>query len=340
MSERKDEEETRQEKEGSSPRGAASSEKRPRYALHLTLFIATCLSTCWVGARFVHGEKVGLDSLHLVLDGIPFAVALMGILLSHEMGHFIVARRHHVDATLPFFIPLPFGLVGTLGAVIGMPPTRNRNALVDIGAAGPLAGLLVAIPVLIYGLNLSPIIPRGGGLLEGNSITYLLLKWVTKGMILPGNGLDVDLHQVAWAGWVGLLITMLNLIPIGQLDGGHIAYAYFGPQQDKLSALLHRGLLPLATVVYAYATWDLISVGNSASVAFQLNIQVGVFWIVWWGLLHLFRRMGRGYHPPVDAAPLTLGRQRLAWGMAIIFVLLFTPIPLRVFILPPAPGVA
>lgn len=313
---------------------------RQRYALHLGLFVATCLSTCWVGARFVHGDKVSFDNLSLVLEGIPFSAALMGILLAHEMGHYVLARVHRVDATLPFFIPLPFGLVGTLGAVIGMPPTRDRNALVDIGAAGPLAGLAVAIPVLIYGLTLSPIIPRGGGYLEGNSILYLLLKLITKGMILPGNGLDVDLHQVAWAGWVGLLITMLNLIPIGQLDGGHIAYAYLGSRQDRLSALLHRGLLPLAAIVYAYASWDLMSVGNRPSVALLLNIQVGVFWAIWWGLLHIFKRMGRGYHPPVDPSPLTAGRRRLARGMALLFLLLFTPIPLRVFVLPPGPGAA
>lgn len=317
------------------------SERRSRrYALHLGLFVATCLSTCWVGARFVHGDKVGLDALGLIADGIPFAAALMGILLSHEMGHFVLARKHDVDATLPFFIPLPFGLVGTLGAVIGMPPTHKRNALVDIGAAGPLAGLAVAIPVLLYGLSLSPVIARTGGYLEGNSLLYLLLKLISKGLVLPGGGLDVDLHQVAWAGWVGLLITMLNLIPIGQLDGGHIAYAYFGPRQNRVSALLHRALLPLALVVYGYATWDLIRVGNEPSVAMLVNIQVGVFWLVWWGLLHLFRRMGRGYHPPVDDEELTAGRRRLAQGMAVLFLLLFTPIPLRLFLLPRAGGSA
>lgn len=259
----------------------------------------------------------------------------MAILLAHEMGHFVVARRHRVPASLPHFVPLPIALFGTLGAVISMPPTRNRNALVDIGAAGPLAGLAVALPVLTYGLHTSQLVARASGVLqEGNSILYLGLKFAMTGHWLPSDSLDIALGPVAQAGWVGLLVTMLNLLPVGQLDGGHIAYAYFGERQDRVSLWLHRGLLPLALLTFCFAVWDLWHRGVSLPSAALANISVGISWIVWWFLLTVFRRMGGGYHPPTDEQPLTPGRRRLCVTMLVLFGLLFTPIPLRPFLLP------
>src|SRR2546429_2395551 len=156
------------------------------------------------------------------------------------MGHYVTARVHGVPASLPYFIPLPFIGFGTLGAVIGMKPSRNRNAIVDIGAAGPLCGLVVAIPIVIYGLMQSKVgpVPRGAQF-EGNSILYMVLKRIITGHWLPGDGLDVQLGPVAEAGWAGLFVTMLNLIPIGQLDGGHVATGYFGGERyERVSRFL------------------------------------------------------------------------------------------------------
>src|SRR5262252_5185317 len=173
---------------------------RRELALHLGLFVA-CIVTTWVAG------------------GPYFAGTLMGILVCHEAGHYIVGRRHGVPVSLPYFIPLPPGItLGTLGAVIRMDkPITDRNALFDVGASGPIAGLVVAIPLLAIGLCLSHVAPIPASAdqgLEGNSILYALLKYAVFGRWLPGDGVDVDLHPMAFAGWVGLLITMINLMPI------------------------------------------------------------------------------------------------------------------------------
>jgi membrane-associated protease RseP (regulator of RpoE activity) len=327
------------DEQASSQEPSLQSADGPRWALPILLFVLTCLSTTWVGAKAVHEDKLTLDTLFevlpLLIDGIPFSASLMAILLSHEMGHFILARRHRVPASLPYFVPVPIALFGTLGAVIAMPPTKDRNALVDIGAAGPLAGLVVALPILVYGLTQSEIVTRQSGVLqEGNSLLYLGLKYLVTGHWLPGNGLDIALGPVAQAGWVGLLVTMLNLLPVGQLDGGHIAYAFFGRRQDTFSLWLHRGLLPLAGASYSFAVWDLWRRGVALSTASLVNISVGLSWVVWWFLLTVFRRMGGGYHPPTDDCALSPWRRRLCIAMLGLFGLLFTPIPLRPFLLP------
>ena len=184
-------------------------------------------------------------------DGLIYSVPLMMILLCHELGHYIVARRHGVDASLPYFIPFPFGPLGTLGAVIGMrQSSTDRKKLIDVGAAGPLAGLAIAIPVLVVGLlrsHLGPRVHDGAALMEGNSILYAVLKRLTKGAWLPSSDVDVDLDPMAYAGWAGLLITMINLMPIGQLDGGHVATAYFGNRYGRFADRLRR-LLPVVAV--------------------------------------------------------------------------------------------
>src|SRR5262249_19738430 len=158
------------------------------------------------------------------VGGPVYAATLLGILLTHEMGHYVVARRHGIDVSLPYFIPVPFAL-GTMGAVIRMrSPIPTRDALIDVGAAGPLAGLAVAVPLLLWGLAESPVTPiPPGGAIEGNSLGYLVCKLLVKGRVLPGDGLDVQLSPMAMAAWVGLLVTFINLIPLAQLDGGHIA---------------------------------------------------------------------------------------------------------------------
>ena len=161
------------------------------------------------------------------------------------MGHY-VAAPHKADVTLPYFIPMPFGL-GTMGAVIRLKsPIKNRRQLFDIGVAGPLAGLAMAIPLLMIGLLTSPVQYIGRplpGWQEGNSILYVLLKLITKGQILPGGGYDVIINAIAFAGWFGLIVTMINLLPIGQLDGGHIIFSLFGRKQWQIAIVAQVLLL-------------------------------------------------------------------------------------------------
>src|SRR5262249_48648354 len=157
----------------------------------------------------------------------------------HELGHYFVARRRGVAVSLPYFIPLPpYVSLGTLGAVIRMDkPIEDRGALFDVGAAGPIAGLVVAVPLLAIGPYLSPVGMSldDNGFQEGNSVLYGLLKLAIKGRWLPANGVDVQLHPMAMAAWVGLLVTMINLMPIGQLDGGHVARAALGERHEAWS---------------------------------------------------------------------------------------------------------
>ena len=302
-----------------APVAAPTAAPKPRspardLALHLGLFVATCLTTWW-------GQ------------GVAFAATLMTILVCHEMGHYVLARRHRIDVSLPYFIPLPPQIsLGTLGAVIKMrSPIRDRNALIDVGAAGPIAGLVVAIPALIIGLSMSSVGPiEPGGTQEGNSILYGVLKLTIFGQWLPSGGVDVQLHPMAFAAWVGLLITMINLIPIGQLDGGHVLRAGLGDRHEKVSAILHRGLLVVALVGggWLYGVARAHDAGHLAALGFAL---FGVMpWLVWAIALTIMRNLTGGeYHPPVGGPPLTRGRRRLVWVMSAVFILLFAPVPMR-----------
>jgi Zn-dependent protease len=312
-----------------------STPHRPRYLTSLLLFLATVVTTTAQGASHVHRGPIWP-----IWDGWVYSVPLLAILVCHEFGHYFAARFHGVPASLPYFIPLPppIGLLGTMGAVITQEATTDRKKLIDIGAAGPLAGIVVAIPVLLIGLRLSPVVAiAGGGLQEGNSLLYALVKRTVTGQWLPGGGQDVDLHPTAWAGWAGLLVTMLNLIPIGQLDGGHIATAYFGNRYSRVAAVLHRGLPLLAglafLVVYLTVRNDLAS--YPASQVSWLPVEVSVmpafFWLMWAAvLLGMKRASGGQYHPPVDDVPLPRGRRRLFWVACVTFLLTFMPIPLRI----------
>ncbi|HXU80361.1 MAG TPA: site-2 protease family protein, partial [Polyangia bacterium] len=283
---------------------------RPSYRTHILLFLATVLTTTAQGAASVHKDGAMWPLWH----GWVYSVPLLAILLSHEFGHYIAARIHKVPASLPYFIPLPppIGLLGTMGAVITQEASTDRKKLIDIGAAGPLAGLLVAIPVLWIGLKLSPVAASsGGGMQEGNSLLYALLKRAVTGEWLPGHGRDVQLHPTAFAGWAGLLVTMLNLIPIGQLDGGHVATAYFGNDYRRVAGVLHRGLPFLAALVFMVVAWgvrqDLAALPREAVgwTPFRIALLASLPWVVWAALLRLMKRISGGqYHPPVDATPL------------------------------------
>jgi len=302
--------------------------------LNIALFFTTLLTTTMQGAL----ERHAFVSVFPLQDGLAFSLPLMAILLCHEMGHYVAARLHRVPASLPYFVPLPpgIGLFGTMGAVILQSRTSDRRKLIDIGAAGPLAGLAVAIPILIYGLSISPVQPLVGvGVQEGNSILYAVLKRLIHGAWLPGGGRDVMLHPTAMAGWAGLLVTMLNLLPLGQLDGGHIAIAYFGNRYGRASRIL-QNLLPLFAVlvglgVYADAGAELARLGGALPVsAVNIAISAGMPWVMWFLLLALLRRLSGGVdHPPVDDRPLPASRASLFWIVFVTFVTIFMPIPMR-----------
>jgi membrane-associated protease RseP (regulator of RpoE activity) len=298
---------------------AAAAPPPPRGPwVNVALFLATVVSVFWVGASNWSGEE---DAP--IWKGWTFAVPLLSILLCHEFGHYVFARLHRVDASLPYFIPFPFFLFGTLGAVIKMRGRiGTRNALLDIGAAGPIAGLVVAIPVLCVGLAHSDVAPiRPGGLLEGQAILYVAIKRMVIGPI--PDGFDVYLHPTALAGWVGLFITMLNLLPVGQLDGGHVAYALFGEDQDRHSRWLHR-LLPVAGVgISCWSVWSHREKGWGA----LMHAGEGLNWVFFALVLFLIHRGGLR-HPPTGPAPLSPGRRVVAWACLALLVLLFMPVPM------------
>ncbi len=246
----------------------------------------------------------------LWMIGVPYALTLLTILGVHEMGHYVMAKRHKADVTLPYFIPMPFGL-GTMGAVIRLKsPIKNRRQLFDIGVAGPLAGLAIAIPLLIIGLSLSPVEFVGRsvpGAQEGNSILYAVLKFITKGQWLPGGGYDVMINAIAFPAWFGLIVTMINLLPIGQLDGGHIIYALFGRLQWQVAMVAEFILLGLGMYL-AFTTGQILNV-----------------WLLWAILVQVF---GLRHPPPLDdLTPLDRKRKLIGWATIVIFFLIFTPLP-------------
>ncbi len=272
-------------------------ETRPNWLLFAALLLVTLASVF-----AVHGyTPEGLQWR----QGVSFALPLLLILLFHEFGHFLVSRRNHMATSPPYFIPMPLSIFGTLGAVIVMrKPARNRKQLFQMAVAGPLAGLVLAIPLLFYGLFLSQVatLPPPPYLLEGNSLFYLAAKWLVFGRILPSGGMDVMLHNMAFAAWVGLFITGLNLIPAGQLDGGHISYTLFGPKAKWVSWAMLAFFVVLST---QYAGWLL------------------------WTLLIFF--LGRVYAVPMDdLTPLPRPYKMLGYGMLLLLILLFVPVPITV----------
>jgi membrane-associated protease RseP (regulator of RpoE activity) len=285
------------------------------------LFVATCATT------FAAGSASGEFS-----DGVIYMSAIMGILLVHEMGHFTAARLHRVDASLPYFLPMPLPPIGTFGAVIAMrQPPHSRAALLDIGAAGPLAGLLVTVPVCYAGLLLSEIRPLAslpeGAIMEGNSLLYLALKHLSHPELQPGD--DIWLHPLAWAGWIGLLVTSLNLLPAGQLDGGHVTYALFGPRRHAAlarrvrQAVLGLGCLgAVCLLVLMWQPWvDWLTAAGFIDWALRGAGMTG--WLLWALLL---RFVGRSHPPVVDDAPLGPGRRAVGWFCLGVALATFQPV--------------
>jgi Zn-dependent protease len=290
------------------------------WRVNLALFLVTILTTMFMGAIYEGAffpENVEITSLSQMMGGIaqnwteifqglPFCLSIMAILGIHELGHYFAARYHNVPVTLPYFIPMPLSIIGTMGAVIRLKgPVKNKRALLDVGASGPLAGFIVAIPIFLYGLYTSELgaLPNAPFQYEGNSLMYILAKFIVFQRYLPGGGVDVYLNQVAWAAWVGLLVTGLNLIPVGQLDGGHVSYALFGKKARYFFLPVIIGLLLL--VVF----------GNT------------FMWILWILLLLVFGRM---YAEPLDdVTPLDTKRKVIAILTLALFVLVFVPLPFR-----------
>ncbi|MEN6407086.1 MAG: site-2 protease family protein [Thermoguttaceae bacterium] len=275
---------------------------RRRWRLPLLLFLGTCLTTLLAGAS----DKAWIEQGWLagLVSGLRYALPVMTILLCHEMGHFIQAHRYGVYASWPYFIPMPFSPIGTMGAVIAMEPrVGHRRALFDIGISGPLAGLVPTIIFLVVGLKHSGFaVPVKNAMLFGDP---LLVKALVYWILGPTpKGYEVVIDPMAFAGWVGLLVTSLNLIPIGQLDGGHILYAL-------LRRKAHRVAKTLLLTALFLVIWKWETLGQ---------------WILMVVLLFLMGPI----HPPTadDEEPLGVFRYILGWATLAFIVIGFTPTPL------------
>lgn len=270
--------------------------------INVLLFVLTALTTTAVGALYSNEPS---DSWILFfLRGWVFSVPLMAILLVHEMGHYLTGRRHHLDVTPPYFIPA-IPPLGTFGAFIKIrSPITNRKVLLEVGASGPISGALVAIPLLFVGLYLSdmqPQIAEAKGFAFGSSIILELLCLLRFGAF--SFNATILLHPTAMAAWFGLFVTAMNLLPIGQLDGGHVIYALFGPRWARIVSI----------------------------VVFACLIPLGIFlWPGWFmfGVLTLF--LGLRHPPPLDPyTPLDRGGRLLGWTAIVLFLLTFIPVPLN-----------
>lgn len=251
--------------------------------IHIALFVATVVSMFLVSFVDEDGPRK-LRAIH----GAQFAGTLTAILLFHEFGHYFAARIHKVEASLPFFIPLPIpgmSLLGTMGAVIRMRGTiPNRRALLDIGAAGPLAGLAVAIPAYFWGAAHSQIVPisDANGIELGDSIALKLLDLLAHPNLPPGT--ELSLSPVAFAAWGGMLITMINLFPVSQLDGGHVLHALIGERQNKLAVVLHQSMLVFFFVsVGSYLARDIHA--GIGIVRLGHHVYNSLFWFIWFHVL-------------------------------------------------------
>lgn len=284
--------------------GDLNGRPRRRFFLPLFLFAATCLSTFWVGASswmpldaMTSWQRVYLNIVAGWAQGVTYMMALMAILITHEMGHFLFALRYHIPASYPMFIPLPINPIGTMGAVIGLDGLKaDRRQLFDLGLAGPLAGLLVAVPVVCMGIQRLDLESQGPGQLAFHNplLVKLLITWLRTDIPADATIGIRQLNPFFLAGWVGLLITGLNMLPISQLDGGHVAYALFGRGAHTVA----RAFLVVAIVFVVVYIYD----------AF-----------VWTMMLILVILIGTD-HPPTSNDHMELGRARTVLGMASLAI--------------------
>lgn len=289
---------------------------RPRYWLHALLLLLTLVTTTAVGSVLVENfrrDRPAFEAqswlaiftqlpLHpsLLMRGLPFSLTLMAILLAHEFGHYFACRYYGVDASLPYFMPAPTP-IGTFGAFIRMrSPIYAKQALFDIGIAGPLAGFAVLVPALIFGIACSKVLP---GIANRGELVFGVPKLIEllEKAIFPGvRTADIYLHPVARAAWVGIFATALNLLPIGQLDGGHILYSFIGERHKLASRIFAVALLPLGRLYWPWYAW--------AVLLFVFGVR----------------------HPPIfDPAQLGRGRKQLGVLALAIFLLCFMVAPLQ-----------
>ena len=298
--------------------------------LHILLFAITFLSTFLAGAMQA-GVNI-LEEPEKIYKGFPFALTLMSILLAHELSHYFASRKHRVNATLPYFIPAPT-IIGTFGAFIKMKsPIATRKSLIDIGASGPIAGFIVSVIATVIGLSMSEVVPvprTESGLNLGDSILFSFLSNIILG-IVPTNH-DILLSPVAFAGWIGFFVTSLNLIPIGQLDGGHVAYALFGEKIHKKTSFIIFVALLFMGVTKIFVAGDFFH-GMLNSYIDIRNYAEKYFWEGWaiWAII-LMLIIGLK-HPPILYSEVTLdGKRRfLGWLAFGIFILTFIPVPFKI----------
>jgi membrane-associated protease RseP (regulator of RpoE activity) len=281
--------------------------------VNVALFGLTCLSTmvtgCLLNAAFTNSFtsvsgflKEIVRSPSLLINGLPFSLAIMTILLAHEMGHYLTCRYYGIQATLPYFIPAPT-LVGTMGAFIRIKsPIQHRAALLEVGIAGPIAGFVLAIPTLAIALTKSTFItaaPANGSTFElGEPLIFKAFEAIMQKT--PPAGMELNLHPIGLAAWFGFFATALNLLPVGQLDGGHVSYALFGDNHRRISQAVLFTLIPLG--IFYWQGW------------------------LFWSTVLLFI----GLRHPItldDSAPLSKRHARLGWMGLAMFVLCFTPMP-------------
>jgi len=290
--------------------------RKPRYWLHATLLVLTLATTSAVGSRLADHFQNDRPAIDVTRDleafgqllsdpwawvsGLPFSLTLLAILLAHELGHYVTCVYYRLDASLPYFIPSPT-IIGTLGAFIRIrSPIYSRRALFDVGIAGPLAGFAILLPVASIGLAYSKVVPgiaQRGDLIFGTPVLFRMLEWVMFPGVAPA---DIALHPVARAAWVGVFATALNLLPIGQLDGGHIIYAFFAERHRLLSRIFVAALVPMGIFYWPWLLW--------AAVLFFFGLR----------------------HPVIyDTTDLGPGRKRLGWLALAIFLLCFMLAPIE-----------
>jgi len=295
--------------------------------IHIVLFLVTLVTTFLAG--FFQGGSVA--------GGISFSAALLFILGAHEMGHYVYGKRYGVDISPPYFIPAPplISPIGTFGAFIKIRSSiSTKKALFDIGLAGPVAGIIAAIPVIIVGLRMSRVIEAGNnelkdGISLGSPLIFTFLSEVLLGNI--GEGYDILLHPVAFAGWIGLFVTALNLIPAGQLDGGHIMYSLLSRKWHRFSSIS----MVLILAVLGIGTRPLVQFINSLfeGSRFSYNQDAFMFdgwpgWIMWAAILSILGTR----HPPTMYDQVSLDGKRKMLGVLalLLFIGCFTPVPIKI----------
>jgi peptidase M50-like protein len=292
---------------------------RPKFQdrvwLHVLLLLLTVASTTLVGADqylafltdFMRPQQLPRLSIGLFLNGLWYSATILTILGCHELGHYVACRYYDVDASLPFFLPVPISITGTLGAFIRIrEPIPEKRMLFDIGIAGPIAGFVIAVPALFIGISMSHLVrvPADfSGLELGEPLLFKLASRLLWGS-MP-DGYSLNLHPMAFAAWWGLLATALNLFPIGQLDGGHISYAVLGPRSSYVTLLMVGVAIVLSYFALSWRVWTVLIIV----------------------MLFLFGR----HHPrvPDEHVPLDRNRVLLALGALAMFVLCFTPAPIQ-----------